>query len=237
LKSSEIKIFGTILAIAIIMVGAVVYTTVMGDREKLAKTKQPVRPPDQLQITKEFLEKAGGHGKGDPNKEFWLVELGDLQCPSCMAADKMLRAKLPSLQDKLYYRFYHYRVAETHTNSPALAAASIAAGAQGKFWEMHDHLFDTQTSYSGAKSEAVLKMLTDAARDLKLDLLQFQPALTSKETMDAVDAEHELGLKMKADTTPSFYLYKFVNGKGVLVAGMGGAEGLTEWLRNPKELK
>ena len=89
-------------------------------------------------------------------------------------------------------------------NAEAAARAAEAAGKQGKFWEMHDLLFDLQDEWSQEKN-AKDKFL-EYAQSLDLDLDQFEADIDSKEVKDKVTQDYQSGLRLGVNSTPTFFL-------------------------------
>ncbi len=84
------------------------------------------------------------HIRGDDDAPVTLVEYGDFECPYCGQAEPVLRELLREFGDDLRFVFRHLPLADVHPRAPLAAEASEAAGAQGRFWEMHDLLFEHQ---------------------------------------------------------------------------------------------
>ena len=84
------------------------------------------------------------HAKGPANAPVTLVEYGDYECPHCGRAHPIVRSIQHALGERLRFVFRNFPLTEAHPNAENAAEAAEAAGAQGKFWEMHDELFDHQ---------------------------------------------------------------------------------------------
>src|SRR3954465_15059402 len=82
------------------------------------------------------------HRKGREDAPITLVEYGDFECPYCGAAYPVVQAVRRLLGDELRTVFRHFPLKEGHPHAEHAAEAAEAAGAQGKFWEMHDQLFE-----------------------------------------------------------------------------------------------
>lgn len=112
------------------------------------------------------------HVAGPENAPVTLIEYGDFECPHCGRAEPIVQGIRRYMGDRLRFVFRQFPLAEAHPHAEAAAEASEAAGAQGKFWEMHDILFRHQRALGtkdlidyaaevGADSERVAKELAD----------------------------------------------------------------------------
>src|SRR3954451_10068573 len=71
-------------------------------------------------------------------------EFGDLECPHCGRAYPIIKEVQRSLGDQVLFVFRHFPITTSHPHAQHAAEAAEAAGAQGKFWEMHDTLYENQ---------------------------------------------------------------------------------------------
>jgi protein-disulfide isomerase len=142
------------------------------------------------------------HIQGDAHAVIELVEYGDYQCPHCGAAYPIIKAIQRKMGNKLKFVFRNFPLAESHPDAMHAAIASEAASAQGKFWEMHDMLFEHQHNLTDG---ALLRY----AQQLGLDADQFKTEFEKPATTQRVDAGLESGLRSGVNGTPSF----FINGK------------------------
>ena len=84
------------------------------------------------------------HSLGPVNAPVTLVEYGDFECPHCARAHPIVQGIRRYMGDELRLAYRHFPLAEAHPHAQSAAEASEAAGAQGRFWEMHDILFRNQ---------------------------------------------------------------------------------------------
>ena len=146
---------------------------------------------------------------GPKNAPLQLVEYADFQCPSCKLYYPIVKQLQKDFQGKLLFVYRFFPLSNIHPNAVNAAEAALAANKQGKFWEMHDKLFDTQTDW--AESNTARNTFVQYATQLGLDKDQFtkdfnDPA-TEKFIKDAENADLDLGL----NGTPTFFL----NGKEI----------------------
>lgn len=144
--------------------------------------------------------------KGAQNPKVTLVEYSDFQCPACGAYFPIIEQAVAEYGDRLSFTYRHFPLAQ-HKNALAASYASEAAGAQGKFWEMHKLIFEHQTDW--AEENNAPEIFKRYAQELKLDLARFTADVASTETKDAVSHDKETGQRSGVNSTPSFYL----NGK------------------------
>src|SRR5437588_11128683 len=84
------------------------------------------------------------HIEGHEDAPVTLVEYGDYECPYCGAAHPVVKEIYRQLGDELRFVFRHFPLARVHPHAERAAEAAEAAGAQGRFWQMHDLLFENQ---------------------------------------------------------------------------------------------
>jgi uncharacterized OsmC-like protein/predicted DsbA family dithiol-disulfide isomerase len=138
------------------------------------------------------------HVRGPTSADVTLVEYGDFACPFCRAAYADIKALLARMPD---VRFVFRANPRSHLfpdAEPAAEAAEIAA-AQGKFWEMHDRLFETADGVSRPQ-------LIAAARDVGLDAAAFERDLDSGAYRSAVRAQEVTGWHSHVISTPTFFI-------------------------------
>src|SRR5215470_9806473 len=111
------------------------------------------------------------HVVGQANAPITLVEYGDFECPFCGRSYPAVHRLRGELGDRLRFVFRHYPRPE-HAHARHAAEAAEAAAAQGRFWEMHDQLFEHQDALTDSD-------LVQYAADLGLDVERFRSDLTS----------------------------------------------------------
>ena len=122
-----------------------------------------------------------------------MIEYADLECPYCAKADALL-AGLPVRRV-----FRHFPVVSKHPRSRVLAAAAEAAGLQGRFWEMHDSLFEDQGHLDPPH-------LWERARRLSLDLARFEAERRSDAVAERVERDFRSGIRAGVTTTPTLFV-------------------------------
>jgi protein-disulfide isomerase len=133
-----------------------------------------------------------------------LIVYSDFQCPYCAAAHPMLQDLLKDYKTEVKLVFRHMPLESAHPNAFAAAMAAEAAGVQGKFWEMHDALFEKQSQW-GSKEDPTDRFVS-YAKDLKLDLTKFQADLKSAELEKRITDDANAGRSLGVSGTPTFYL-------------------------------
>ncbi len=142
--------------------------------------------------------------KGKTEAPHTLVEYSDFQCPACKAYQPMLQQLMAENSDKVRLVYRHYPLRSIHPNAQAAAEAAEAANKQGKFWEMHDVLFNTQTDWSTLRDPK--SKFEEYARSLGLNVDQFKADQDSKETSNKIDADYLSGTQSGVQGTPTFFL-------------------------------
>jgi len=148
--------------------------------------------------------------KGNKNAQVVIIEYSDFECPACAVyapvAKKLFEEKELKNRFALVYR--HFPL-QQHLAAVPAAYAAEAAGKQGKFWEMHDMLFEKQEEWS--KASDVKKTFLAYARALKLNEEQFVKDSESSPTRERVQNDLNIGNRLQINATPTF----FVNGEQI----------------------
>ncbi len=142
--------------------------------------------------------------KGNPDAMVRIVEFSDFQCPACGAAAPTVKKIMEEYGDRVSLEYKHFPLTSIHAFAFNAAEASECANDQGKFWEMHDILFEKQESLS-------IGSLKDYAEQIGLDTEKFNNCLDSNAKAKYVTADFNEGIGKGVDSTPSF----FVNGKKI----------------------
>jgi len=149
------------------------------------------------------------HIRGNLTGKVTLVEFGDLQCPACAAYEPIVRQVTADNAQTLKVVFKHFPLTQIHPNALLAAKASEAAANQGKFWEMHDIMYDKQTEWAGTLSAR--DIFIGYATTLGLDVEKFKVDMASEAVEDKIVAEYKEGTNLGVQGTPTF----FVNGKKI----------------------
>ena len=142
------------------------------------------------------------HVRGNVDAPVTLVEYGDFECPHCGRAEPDLRALPGAFGDDLAFVFRHLPLPDVHPRAQLAAEAAEAAGAQGRFWDMHDLLFSHQDALT-------IEALRGYADDLGLDLARFNHDLDERRWALRVERDVLSADDSGAAGTPTF----FVNGR------------------------
>ena len=148
-------------------------------------------------------------GAAEGSASATLIEYSDFQCPACKVYQPLLGQVLSAFPESLRFVYRHFPLRNTHKNAQLAAQASEAAGKQGKFWQMHDMLFDKQDSWS--KLPTAKDVFIEYAGVLKLDIDKYKSDLDNSDVVQKIDADLAGGEAVGVDSTPTFYL----NGKKV----------------------
>jgi len=144
--------------------------------------------------------------KGDKEALATLIEYSDFQCPACGSYYPIVKKVTEDLSAKVRFAYRHFPLPQ-HKNAKLAATVAEAAGKQGKFWEMHDLIFQNQSDWSEEKNAAVL--FAKYAQDIGLDLARFQTDIASDDIKAKIENDYKSGVKAGVNSTPSFFL----NGK------------------------
>ncbi len=154
----------------------------------MATLKAPVGPAD--------------HTFGDQHAPVILVEYGDYECPHCGHAHPIVKAVRKHFGKQLLFVYRHFPLTQIHPLAEPAAETAEFAGANGKFWEMHDAIFENQPSLS-------LPLLAELAEALGLSSGEAVSSLESHEFEPKVRNAFLGGVRSGVNGTPTF----FINGQ------------------------
>ena len=141
--------------------------------------------------------------KGNRDASVTLVEYSDFQCPACKAWHPVLKDITGTYADRIRFVYRHFPLSQ-HRQAELAAYAAEAAGGQGKFWEMHDMIFERQSDW--AENSSARNIFLDMARSLNLDTAAFERDLDSDVLQKKVSDDLSSGLKANVNATPTFFL-------------------------------
>jgi protein-disulfide isomerase len=141
--------------------------------------------------------------KGNSESSVVLVEYSDFQCPACGAYYPLLKALVEEFGSEMQFVYRHFPLPQ-HQHAELAGRAAEAAGQQGKFWEMHDLIFENQTSWANLRNTE--EVFTQYAVQLGLDMEKFKTDLDSKELKEKVRRDYSSGLSSGVNSTPTFFL-------------------------------
>lgn len=150
--------------------------------------------------------------KGDKNSKVVLVEYSDFQCPACEYFYGIVKNLEKDFPENFAVVYRNYPLSQ-HKYGELAAKAAEAAGIQGKFWEMHDVLFEKQSEWS--ESGDALKNFASYAQILGLNADKFNTDINSKEVSDKIQNDLADGNNQNIQGTPTF----FINGKEIKSPG------------------
>ena len=165
---------------------------------------------------------ATDHAQGDEHAPITLVEYGDYECPDCGRAYPMLKELTARFGDDLRFVFRHFPQYTVHRHASMAAQAAEAAGAQGKFWPMHDLMYQHQRQLE-------TEDLTHHALQLGLEVYRFEQALDSGTYRRRIEEDYAGGERSGVKGTPTL----FINEKRF--EGKVEIEALTEAISRAKE--
>ena len=139
------------------------------------------------------------HAQGPADAPVTLVQYGDFECPYCGAAYPIIKDIQSRMGDSLRFVFRNFPITTSHPHAVRAAEAAEAAGAQGKFWEMHDMLYENQD----ALDDASLRGFADRL-DLEMD--RFDRDMAERRYEDRVREDFMGGVRSGVGGTPTFYI-------------------------------
>lgn len=144
------------------------------------------------------------HVKGSGDAPITLVEYSDFQCPACATYYGMIKQLAADFPNDLRIVYRHYPLERIHKNAFAAARAAEAAGVQGRFWDMHDLLFEKQDEFTQSTNTEELFRAYAASLDLNTE--QFMKDFSDSATEKKIRQDMTMGNAIDLQGTPTFTL-------------------------------
>lgn len=187
-----------VIGIGILTVMIVAAILIFGSKSSVSTIVAAKVETADAKLNRDVSEKTG-----PTDAKVTLIEFGDFQCPACASEYPILKKIKADYQDKMQFVFRHYPLS-IHANSQLSARAAGAAGLQGKFWEMHDLLYEHQNDWSfQLKPEAKFE---EYAKQLGLDVAKFKTELAGSVVADKIAQDMGDGDALGVNATPTVYL-------------------------------
>jgi protein-disulfide isomerase len=152
--------------------------------------------------------------EGEGQDGIKLVEFGDFQCPYCGEYYTAVKDITSQYNTQITFQFVNFPLVSIHQNAFAGARAAEAAALQGKFWQMHDLLYEENQEYYDTNESASTwinasdpeSVFDVYAKDLGLNVSKFETDYSSSQVNNTISADMAKGNKLGVDATPTFYL-------------------------------
>jgi protein-disulfide isomerase len=136
-----------------------------------------------------------------------IDEFGDYQCPPCGALHPVLKTLKSEYGERIQIAFHHFPLTQIHSHALEAAYAASAASLQGKFWEMHNLLYENQSEWSQVGD--FRPILLDYARRTGLDIARFMRDMNGLQVMKVVSEDEQRAVRAGVNSTPTI----FINGQ------------------------
>jgi protein-disulfide isomerase len=146
---------------------------------------------------------------GPPEAALTIFVYSDFQCPGCAYLAPVLKQLNEKHPDKVRIVFRHYPLIVVYDKAALAAQAAEAAGMQDRFWEMHDLLFSRQQEWAEKSPDEFQTWLVQRAKDLKLNVEQFELDLNSQTLVNRVQKAYEQNYALRMPGAP----YLLINGE------------------------
>ncbi len=142
---------------------------------------------------------------GNPKAKNVFIEYADYQCPACAEYSAMLKQVTTAFPDTVFV-FRYFPLVQIHPNAVESALAAEAAGAQGKYWEMHDLLFQKQQDWEGLADPQTLNAFAQYAQQVGVaNIDQFKSDVTNQKYKPVIQQDFNEAMGLGLPGTPSFY--------------------------------
>lgn len=201
--TKEAKILSLIGVVTVI--GLFVAAFTLGGSQSPEKKAKPVDT--------QLLVRENSHTEGDKDAKVTLVEFGDFQCPACGASHPIVKQIVNEYKGKVKFVYRNFPLS-MHKNAKVAAYAAEAAGAQGKFFEMHDALFNEQKEWSESKDP--MEHFKKYAKNIGVeDLERFEKEITDKKYENIIKKDLDDGNVAGVTATPTFFINGVIHSGGM----------------------
>lgn len=199
------------LIIAAVLVGAAIIAWGLKQSAVQTPVAQPTVNSSQSAAPPKVGEPGAepAHSIGDAKAPITLEEFGDFQCPPCGALHPVLKTMEHEFGPRIRIIFREFPLVPAHQHAMAAARSAEAAGLQGKFWEMHDVIYESQATWSNAFD--VRPIFEGFATKIGLNLEKFKRDQSSETVAQRIFLDGKRGRSLGVEGTPTM----FMNGREV----------------------
>ena len=191
-----------------LLIGTLILTSVLiGGVALLFSNSGSTKTVNQAQVVGDAR-----HVQGPDTAKVTVVEFGDFQCPACKATEPIVQQLLTTHGKEIRFIFRQFPLTQVHPNAQRSAQVAEATTSFGKFWQMHDLLYETQDDWGDLKANEAQAKFDSYVEKLKIDKNEFKKKIDSQETNDKITTDVSDATKINVDGTPTFY----VNGQKTL---------------------
>ncbi len=172
----------------------------------LAIYANPQKETPGAAVDKDSLVRETSHMTGKKDAKVTIVEFGDYQCPACAAAHPQIKSVLEKYKDNtdVNFVFRNFPLETIHPNARISSEAAEAAGTQGKYWEMHDKLYENQDEW--ASSQTPMDMFIKYATEIGLNVNDFKISVEQRLHADVIDTDLKDGAAASVNSTPTIFI-------------------------------
>ena len=155
------------------------------------------------------LPPAEGYLRGDPNAPVTIMEFGDFECPMCAS---FATVSEPDLRERIIdtglanFRYFDFPLTNIHPNTLAASLAASCAADQGKFWEMHDAIYNAQDQWNAQATSNPRKVLDGLAQQLGIDMAAYGECFSSQKNLARIQANKKAGDDRGVGGTPTIFI-------------------------------
>lgn len=195
-KKSRAPFFLLLLAIVVAGAGAIYYKVDSSKQKPIALAPGTALP------------KSEGYLRGDPNAPVSIIEFGDFECPTCQRFATLTE---PDVRKRIVdaglasFRFYDFPI-PSHANTMSASLAAACADHQGKFWEMHDAIYEGQTEWNGQATTNPKKVLAEYVKRLGMDEAAWSACFDSQKDVARIEAHRAAGTALGVNGTPTLVI-------------------------------
>lgn len=146
---------------------------------------------------------------GPKDAKVTLIEYADFQCPACATYHPLVKQLLSEFPKDIYFVYRFFPLTNIHQNALLSSQAAFASGLQGKFWQMHDMIYENQKSW--ANENNALDIFVNYAAKINLNVNKFKKDVNSNESKKFVNDELNQAIGIGINSTPTF----FINGRKI----------------------
>jgi protein-disulfide isomerase len=133
-----------------------------------------------------------------------IDEYGDYQCPPCGALHPIIKTLKGEYGDRIQFAFHHFPLTQLHSHALEASSAAAAAGLQGKFWEMHNLLYEKQSEWSEVGD--FRPIVLEYARKIGLDLPRFTRDIDGIQVVTVIQEDMQRGALLGVSGTPTVFI-------------------------------